>query len=230
MSLLVKLLDLCYYAESRRGVKVRPTFAKEQGLWQQGYRLIAGIDEVGRGPLAGPVVAAAVILPCDSDAPWLLQVRDSKRLRPRKREFLSESIREAAAAIGIGAVSPETIDEKGIVASTRLAMRYAVEQLAQTPDFLLIDAITLPDLAIPQEGIIRGDALSLSIAAASIIAKVARDRLMIEFDSLYPGYGFSRNKGYATPEHLSNLKHLGPCPIHRKSFRPVRELLERDAD
>jgi ribonuclease HII len=160
----------------------------------------------------------------------LLQVRDSKRLRPRKREFLSESIREAAVAIGIGAVSPETIDEKGIVASTRLAMRYAVEQLPQTPDFLLIDAITLPDLAIPQEGIIRGDDLSLSIAAASIIAKVARDRLMIEFDSLYPGYGFNRNKGYATREHLSNLRHLGPCPIHRKSFRPVRELLERDAD
>lgn len=214
----------------KRDVKVRPTLIREQMLWRQGYRLIAGIDEVGRGPLAGPVVAAAVILPLDSDAPWLLQVRDSKRLSPRKREFLSESIREAAVAISIGAVSPETIDEKGIVASTRLAMRYAVEQLPQTPDFLLIDAITLPELAIPQEGIIRGDALSLSIAAASIIAKVARDRLMIEFDSRYPGYGFSRNKGYATREHLSNLRLLGPCPIHRMSFRPLHELLERDAD
>jgi len=214
----------------KRDVKVRPTLIREQRLWQQGYRLIAGIDEVGRGPLAGPVVAAAVILPLDSDAPWLLQVRDSKRLSPRKREFLSESIREAAVAISIGAVSPETIDEKGIVASTRLAMRYAVEQLPQTPDFLLIDAITLPELAIPQEGVIRGDALSLSIAAASIIAKVARDRLMIEFDSRYHGYGFSRHKGYATREHLSNLRLLGPCPIHRMSFRPVRELLERDAD
>lgn len=171
-----------------------------------------------------------MILPCESDAPWLLQVRDSKKLRPRRREFLSESIREAAVAIGIGVVSAETIDEKGIVASTRLAMRYAVEQLPQTPDFLLIDAITLPDLALLQEGIIRGDALSLTIAAASIIGKVARDRLMIEFDSLYPGYGFCRHKGYATREHLSNLEHLGPCPIHRKSFRPVRELLEKDVD
>ena len=214
----------------KRDVKVRPTFAEEQELWQQGYRFIAGIDEVGRGPLAGPVAAAAVILPSESDAPWLLQVRDSKKLRPRRREFLSESIREAAVAISIGMVSPEIIDEKGIVAATRLAMRYAVEQLPQAPDFLLIDAITLPDLAIPQDSIIRGDALSLSIAAASIIAKVARDRLMIEFDSLYPGYGFSRNKGYATGEHLSNLKQLGPCPIHRKSFRPVRELLEKDVD
>jgi ribonuclease HII len=206
-----------------------PSFIEEQSLQQQGYHFIAGIDEVGRGPLAGPVAAAAVILPQGSDAPWLLRVRDSKRLPPQRREFLYECIRGAAIAIGIGIVPPEVIDERGIVAATRSAMCYAVEQLPQLPDYLLIDAITLPGLAIPQKGIIRGDNLSLSIAAASIIAKVARDRLMMEFDNLYPGYGFARNKGYPTKEHLLNLLRLRPSPIHRRSFRPVRELLERNA-
>jgi ribonuclease HII len=209
---------------------MRPSFVEEQRLWQQGYCFVAGIDEVGRGPLAGPVAAAAVILPRDSNAAWLLQIRDSKKLRPRKREFLSGCIQEAAVAIGIGMVPPEVIDDRGIVATTRLAMHYAVEQLSQTPDFLLIDAISLPDLDTPQKSIIKGDNLSLSIAAASIIAKVARDQLMMQFDSLYPGYGFIRNKGYATREHVTNLKRLGPCPIHRKSFAPVREVCERDAN
>ncbi len=206
-----------------------PSFMEEHKLQQQGYRSIAGIDEVGRGPLAGPVTAAAVILPPQGNAPWLFQIRDSKRLSPRKRDFLSECLRESATAIAIGMVPPEIIDEQGIVAATKLAMRYAVEGLPQPPDFLLIDAISLPELAIPQKGIVRGDNLSLSIAAASIIAKVARDRVMMEFDSLYPGYNFARNKGYPTREHIANLQRLGPCPIHRKSFRPVRQLLEGNA-
>lgn len=207
---------------------MRPTFIEEQRLWQQGYRFVAGIDEVGRGPLAGPVMAAAVILPPESNAPWLLEVRDSKKLTSRKREFLAACIAGMAIATGIGTVPHQIIDERGIVAATRLAMRYAVEQLSPSPDFLLIDALTLSELTIPQKGIIHGDNLSLSIAAASITAKVARDKLMVEFDSLYSGYAFSRNKGYATREHLASLQRLGACPIHRRSYRPVRQVLERD--
>ncbi|MCL0065713.1 ribonuclease HII [Dehalococcoidia bacterium] len=212
-----------------------PSFIEEERLWQQGYRLVAGIDEVGRGPLAGPVVAAAVILSPESRLSWLHQVRDSKRLAPRKREFLSSCIQMEALAVGVGVVPPETIDACGIVAATRLAMRLAVEKLArplssqgQVPDFLLIDWITMPELDIPQRSIARGDNLSRSIAAASIVAKVHRDRLMMEYDSLYSGYGFARNKGYPTIEHLAKLRRLGCCPIHRASFAPVREVRERN--
>ncbi|MCL0089643.1 ribonuclease HII [Dehalococcoidia bacterium] len=212
-----------------------PSFIEEERLWQQGYRLVAGIDEVGRGPLAGPVVAAAVILSPESRLSWLHQVRDSKRLAPRKREFLSSCIQGEALAVGVGVVPPETIDACGIVAATRLAMRLAVEKLAQplssqgqAPDFLLIDWITMPELDIPQRSITRGDNFSRSIAAASIVAKVHRDRLMMEYDSLYSGYGFARNKGYPTIEHLAKLRRLGCCPIHRASFAPVREVRERN--
>jgi len=205
-----------------------PSFIEEERLWQQGYRFVAGIDEVGRGPLAGPVVAAAVILSPESRLSWLLQVRDSKRLAPRKREFLSSCIQREALAVGVGVVPPETIDACGIVAATRLAMRLAVEKLAQFPDFLLIDWITMPELDIPQRSITRGDNLSRSIAAASILAKVHRDRLMMEYDSLYSGYGFARNKGYPTTEHLAKLRCLGCCPIHRASFAPVREVREKN--
>jgi len=205
-----------------------PTFIEEERLWQQGYQLVAGIDEVGRGPLAGPVVAAAVILTPASRLSWLLQLRDSKRLAPRKREFLSSCIQREALAVGVGVVPPETIDGRGIVAATRLAMRLAVEELARSPDFLLIDWITVPELDIPQRSITRGDNLSRSIAAASIVAKVHRDRLMIEYDGLYSGYGFARNKGYPTTEHLAKLRRLGCCPIHRASFAPVREVRERN--
>jgi ribonuclease HII len=200
-----------------------PTFAEEEDLWRQGYQHIAGIDEVGRGPLAGPVVAAAVILSIQNKPFWLFQVRDSKKLSPRKREFLSECIYKEALAVGIGVVPSETIDERGIVASTKLAMCSAVEELDVPPDFLLIDALTLSELDMPQKGIIKGDNLSLSIAAASIVAKVHRDRLMEEYDSSYPGYSFARHKGYPTTEHLKRLRHLGCCPIHRKSFAPVRK-------
>ncbi len=205
-----------------------PSFIEEERLWQQGYQLVAGIDEVGRGPLAGPVVAAAVILSPESRLPWLREVRDSKRLAPRKREFLSSCIQREALAVGVGVVPPETIDSCGIVAATRLAMRLAVEGLACSPDFLLIDWITMAELDIPQRSITRGDNLSRSIAAASIVAKVHRDRLMMEYDGLYCGYGFARNKGYPTTEHLAKLRRLGCCPIHRASFAPVREVRERN--
>lgn len=202
-----------------------PTFFEEKVLWQQGYQLIAGVDEVGRGPLAGPVVAAAVILPLGIAPAWLNLVRDSKRLTVARREFLYDRIEEEALAIGVGSVCPELIDARGISAATRLAMRLAVEQLRHPPDFLLIDAIKLPDLNLPQKSIIRGDGLSLSIAAASIVAKVTRDHFMIGYDGVYPNYGFARHKGYATREHRSNLWRLGASPIHRKSFAPVREVV-----
>ena len=201
-----------------------PTFIEEEKLEAEGYRLIAGIDEAGRGALAGPVAAAAVILPHPAEAPWLSLVRDSKQLTAARRQFLSQRIREGALGIGIGLVSHHTIDEQGIIRATRLAMRLAVEQLPHQPDFLLIDQMKLPNLSLPQKGIIRGDRLCLSIACASIIAKVVRDRLMVQLDSLCPGYGLARHKGYATREHLACLRRSGASPVHRKSFAPVKEL------
>ena len=206
----------------------QPTFTEERKLWEDGHQYVAGIDEVGRGPLAGPVVAAAVILSPRNESSWLLQVRDSKKLTPRKREFLSACIRKEAVAVGIGVVHPEIIDAEGILAATKSAMRSAVERLAYRPHFLLLDAITLPEINIPQMSIVKGDNLSLSIAAASIVAKVHRDNFMVECDGHYPGYGFARHKGYPTMEHLTKLRHLGCCPIHRSSFAPVRAALERD--
>lgn len=203
-----------------------PDFTEEENLRKRDYHLIAGIDEVGRGPLAGPVVAAAVVLP-QNPGDWISSVRDSKVLSPSKREFLSKHIWEEARGVGIGAVSHKVIDEQGIVPATRLAMKLAVERLPFCPDFLLIDALSLPGLHIPQKGIIKGDSISFSIASASIVAKVYRDHLMIKLENFYPGYGFVRNKGYPTPEHLANLPHLGPSPIHRKTFAPVRKLLSK---
>jgi ribonuclease HII len=201
-----------------------PSFAEEERLWEQGYRLVAGIDEAGRGPLAGPVVAAAVILPCRFEAPWLNLVRDSKQLTPGQREFLFNPICEEAVAWAVGTTAQEIIDDLGIMAATRLAMASAVAQLPQTPQHLLIDALLLPRVHLPQTKLIRGDSLCLSIAAASILAKVTRDRLMVQLDNLYPGYGFARHKGYGTREHIENLRCLGPCPIHRKNFKRVRDL------
>jgi len=205
---------------------LRPTFIEEERLAEQGYRFIAGIDEVGRGPLAGPVVAAAVILPLDLVDPWLLQVRDSKELTPKRRASLFPLIEAAAVAIGVGFTGPEVIDNQGIVRATKMAMRSAVEQLTQAPDFLLIDFVALPETALSQRSITKGDSHCLSIACASIIAKVTRDGVMVELDEAYPGYGFARNKGYATREHLLGLRQLGACPIHRKCFAPVRFSLE----
>jgi ribonuclease HII len=201
-----------------------PSFIEEQTLAEQGYRYIAGIDEVGRGPLAGPVMAAAVILPLDLDTNWLPLVRDSKKLTPKQREFLFPFIEAAAIAIGIGHTLPESIDTHGIVKATKMAMCSAVAHLSLAPDFLLIDFVALPEIALSQISIPKGDSRSLSIACASIIAKVTRDRIMVELDDAYPGYGFARNKGYATSEHLSGLSRLGACPIHRKCFAPVKFL------
>lgn len=204
-----------------------PTFDEERELYHQGYRLIAGIDEVGRGAIAGPVVAAAVILPFQANIPWLSLVRDSKRLSPSKRHTLFELAQKAELAIGVGMVPRIEIDEHGIVKATQLAMSKAVENLPFAPDFLLIDAMALPQVPLPQKSIVHGDRLSLSIACASIMAKVSRDRYMVEQDSLYPGYGLARHKGYGTRDHMLNLQQLGPCPIHRHSFAPVWRLLER---
>ena len=176
---------------------------------------ICGIDEVGRGPLAGPVVAGAVILKPDTE---ILYLNDSKKLSEKKREALYDEIMEKAAATGIGIVSPARIDEINILQATYEAMRMAVEDLGVRPDLLLNDAVTIPGITIPQVPIIKGDAKSISIAAASIVAKVTRDRLMVKYDGIYPEYGFASNKGYGSPMHIEAIKKYGLTPIHRKSF------------
>ncbi|MBI4234639.1 MAG: ribonuclease HII [Chloroflexi bacterium] len=203
----------------------RPTWQEEGVLQSHGYLRVAGVDEVGRGPLAGPVMAAAVVLPRGLKAPWLLRVRDSKVVSPREREYLDSRLREAALAFGIGMAGPEEIDRLGIVEATRRAMRGAVASLRPAADALLIDAVALPEAGLPFRAIVHGDVLCVSIAAASIIAKVARDRLMIELDARFPGYGLARHKGYPTAAHREALARLGPTPIHRHSFLPVRRLL-----
>jgi len=188
---------------------------------------IAGIDEAGRGALAGPVVAAAVILPLNNQIETLLLgVNDSKQLSAKKREALFDLILEHALAYGIGQQPAVIIDEIGILPANKLAMQTAVSQLNPTPEFLLIDGrIRLPQLNIPQQAIVRGDSHSLSIAAASILAKVTRDRLMVELDSQYPHYGFAQHKGYGTELHRAALARHGPCPQHRHSFAPIRQPL-----
>ena len=213
------------FEKSRDMVSQVPTFVEEERLIAQGYRLIAGIDEVGRGPLAGPVVAAAVILPLEERPSWLSRVRDSKQLAPSQRESIFDRMLESGVAFGVGSVSHEVIDERGIAPATRLAMRRAIEHLSTRPDYLLIDFMHLPGIRIPQKGLVDGDSLCLSIATASIVAKVTRDRLMVELDSQFPGYGLAQHKGYGTSEHLEALQRLGPCAIHRKTFRPVRDRL-----
>jgi ribonuclease HII len=202
-----------------------PNFDEENKLKLQGYRLIAGIDEAGRGALAGPVVAGAVILPYSGYLSWLNRVRDSKELTARKRECLFDLIQKEALAVGIGIVPPFVIDSVNILKATQLAMWQAIEKLPQQPDFVLIDRLTLPQCAIPQRGITRGDKLCLSIACASIVAKVTRDHIMQELDKVYSGYGFAKHKGYGTSEHGSSLQQLGCSPIHRLSFAPVRNVV-----
>lgn len=193
----------------------------ENKAFSSGFQYIAGIDEVGRGPLAGPVVAAAVILPDDFE---LYEVNDSKQLSAAKREELFDKIKSSALAIGIGIIDQDVIDSVNIYEATKLAMKEAVANLEITPDCLLIDAMTL-DLAIPQEKIIKGDARSISIACASIIAKVTRDKMMEEYDLLYPGFGFAKNAGYGTKEHLNGLDTIGVTPIHRKTFAPIKNMI-----
>ena len=176
---------------------------------------VCGIDEVGRGPLAGPVVAGAVILPEDCD---ILYINDSKKLTAKKREELYEVIMEKAVAVGTGMVSPQRIDEINILQATYEAMRQAIQNLSVTPDILLNDAVTIPEVSIRQVPIIKGDAKSISIGAASIIAKVTRDRLMEEYDAILPGYGFASNKGYGSAAHIAAIQENGPTPIHRMTF------------
>lgn len=184
-------------------------------------KYIAGIDEVGRGPLAGPVVTCCLILPSDRELLWL---NDSKKLSPSKRDELYEMLKREAVCYSIGMADNVVIDKINILQATLTAMRDAVNGMQVTPEQLLCDAVTIPEITVPQLKIIKGDAKSASIGAASIVAKVTRDRMMEEYDKLYPGYGFAANKGYGTEEHIKALKKLGPCPIHRKSF--IRSFVE----
>ena len=242
-------LDAAPVRRSRRPVvspiKTRPTFEEEDALKQQGYVLVAGVDEVGRGPLAGPVVAAAVILPEDWSAPprntrrrkgvkrrrrksaLSALLNDSKLVTRLRREALAQLITARAVSHGIAFCSREEIDDLGIVGATRRAMRQAIDALEPRPNAILVDAVDLSEIGLPCRSVVHGDGLCVSIAAASIVAKVARDRHMEEMDSRYPGYGFARHKGYGTPEHVRRLGELGPCVIHRRSFAPVRDLLMR---
>lgn len=201
---------------------------REDQLRAEGYKYIAGVDEVGRGPLAGPVVTAAVVLPADFD---VLGIDDSKKLSEKKREDLFDIIMERAVAVGIGEASEKTIDEINILQATKLAMRKAVEECdaklrekmaeageSGSIDYVLFDAMKIDEIEKPQESIIKGDANILAIAAASIIAKVTRDRMMVEYDDKYPGYAFAKNKGYGTKAHYEGLHAQGMCPIHRRTF------------
>lgn len=203
-------------------LRLEKMLAYEKELYAQGIDLIAGVDEVGRGPLAGPVVAAAVILPKACKIPGL---NDSKKIPKSKHKEIYEAVLQNAIAIGIGIKDNHVIDQVNIYEATKLAMMEAIGQLEPQPQHLLIDAMKL-DLPIPQTSIIKGDANSLSIAAASIVAKVTRDQMMEEFDREYPGYDFAQNAGYGTAKHLAGLDKLGVTPIHRRSFEPVKSMCE----
>ena len=203
-------------------LRLEKMLAYEKELYTQGIHLIAGVDEVGRGPLAGPVVAAAVILPENCKIPGL---NDSKKIPKSKHKEIYEAVLQNAIAIGIGVKDNQVIDQVNIYEATKLAMMEAIGQLEPQPQHLLIDAMKL-DLPIPQTSIIKGDANSLSIAAASIVAKVTRDQMMEEFDREYPGYDFAQNAGYGTAKHLAGLDKLGVTPIHRRSFEPIKSMCE----
>ena len=203
-----------------------PTLEEEMALLSQGYSFIAGLDEAGRGCLAGPVVASAVILPISDETLAVFDgVRDSKQLSMQARERLYDVIMHHALAVGVGSGSVELIDQINILQATKHAMRAALTQLFPQPHALLLDALLLHDIALPQRSIIKGDARCLSIAAASIIAKVTRDRLMCQLHQQYPVYGFDQHKGYGTPAHLEALNRHGASPIHRTTFSPVKEML-----
>ncbi len=204
------------------GQRLRKLLRFETDLWEQGILRVAGVDEAGMSPLAGPVAAAAVILPPHYR---LARVDDSKKLDAKTREALAIEIKEHAVAWGVGLVTPEEIDRVNIYRAGLLAMRRAVEALDPAPESLLIDARKLADVPIPQRAIVHGDALSFSIAAASIIAKTTRDGIMRELDARYPGYGFAKHKGYPVREHYDALERLGACEVHRRSFAPVRKVL-----
>ena len=200
-------------------------WAHEQMAWADGFTCVAGIDEVGRGPLAGPVVAACVVLPPDFA---LDGIGDSKTLTQHQRERAETRIRAEALAVGLGIVEPDVIDRINIRRATHEAMRLAYHQLTPLPDCVLIDGLPVRDFPCPhQTAIVKGDSLSVSIAAASIVAKVARDRMMCAYDLVYPEYGFAGHKGYGSARHLAALTEHGPCPIHRRSFSPVSACVER---
>lgn len=209
----------------------RPGWAVERSLWRAGFSAVAGVDEVGRGPLAGPVVAAAVIIPRSPSgeprrARWISLLRDSKQLTEGQREALAERIR-AECNWAVAAVSPQVVDQINILRATRLAMRRAVNALPARPDALIIDGREVVEGGLEQRSVIRGDARCASVAAASIIAKVARDSMMRDLDTTFPGYGLAENKGYGTPEHLAALSAMGYSSIHRLSFAPVRLAVRR---
>nr|WP_320015033.1 ribonuclease HII [uncultured Desulfobacter sp.] len=204
-----------------RGNVSADMLAFEKQAMLSGYKVIAGVDEAGRGPLAGPVVSAAVILPENFDVPG---INDSKKLSEKKRETLFPMIQKHAIAFGIGLADHEEIDQINILQASLLSMKRAVEALSVTPNYLLIDGKFTIDCSIDQLSVIKGDALSLSIAAASILAKVARDRIMTDYDLQYPEYGFRRHKGYPTKAHKEAILTHGPCPIHRKSFKGVKDI------
>lgn len=209
-------------AREREQSRIERMLEHERRARADGFEVIAGVDEVGRGPLAGPVVAAAVILPL-----WLrsAEINDSKSLSEGRRREAMAAI-AAVADVGIGVVGPKEIDRVNIYRANLLAMRLALEDLPRRPDVVLVDGRSAPGLGIPQRAIIKGDRLSMSIAAASIVAKVVRDRMMLEFDKRYPEYMFAKHKGYGTAEHLESIRKNGVCPIHRRSFAPVRERLQ----
>ena len=203
-----------------------PDISFEMALWSAGADFVAGVDEAGRGAWAGPVAAGAVILPSRADLQACLPgVRDSKQMTPAQRAAWAGKIRELALAWGVGMASAEEIDDLGIVPATRLAMQRALEQLRPAPQQLLVDAVRLPRVNFPQRALIKGDARVLSIAAASVLAKTARDALMVELDGQFPGYSLARHKGYGTALHQQALAQLGPCAIHRKTFAPIRRLV-----
>jgi ribonuclease HII len=200
----------------------RPHIEYERKLWEEGYQVVAGLDEAGRGAWAGPVFAAAVVLPNDERICNLLSgVRDSKRMTARQRQRWEGCIKSASIAWAVGSADNKEIDELGIVPATCLAMRRALEEINNPPRYLLVDYLRIPDCSAPQISIVKGDCLSLSIAAASVLAKVSRDVFMARMDETYPEYGFARHKGYGTALHIAMLKKKGPCEIHRMSFRPL---------
>lgn len=208
-------------------MRTRPDLQFELPLWESGLVFVAGLDEAGRGAWAGPVSAGAVILPADPQIQRRLAgVRDSKQMSPPQRVRWAAAIMELALAWQVGFSTSHEVDRLGIVPATRLAMRRALEGLSVVPGHLLIDALLLREVELPQTALFKGDSRSLSIAAASVLAKTARDALMVEQDAIYPGYGFARHKGYGTRMHRAALDTLGPCRIHRGTFRPVRERAE----
>ena len=211
----------------RERARLEGMFRFERVLWNEGVRRVAGVDEVGIGPMAGPVVAAAVIFRPDA---WLDGIDDSKRIDPELRDTLNRHIRETALGVGVGVVETEEVDRLNVYRAGLRAMQLAVEQLDTAPDHVLVDSRTIPNIAQPQSSFDKGDSLSFSIAAASIVAKVYRDNLMAEMDRRYPGYGFAGHKGYCTPEHCEAVQKLGPCSIHRRSFDFIRELCGEYSD